>query len=185
MLSPVLPKKCEVCPKTFIPRTSFQRVCGRGCAAKVVKKDKREQLTARRKEQQSIPELIALADKDFCAYIRERDKQAGHLCISGGKPLDWSGNKVDAGHYRSRGAASHLRYNEDNCHAQSKYQNRELSGNIVQYRIGLIARIGLERVEALEADNCVHHWTKEELRAIRAEYKTKTKALKALAVDNP
>ena len=84
---------------------------------------------------------------------------------------------MDAGHYRSRGAASHLRYHPDNCHAQSKYENRHRAGNVVEYRVGLIARIGLAAVEALEADNRVHHWTREELRAIRDEYRQKLKQL--------
>ena len=84
---------------------------------------------------------------------------------------------MDAGHYRSRGAASHLRYHPDNCHAQSKYENRHRAGNAVEYRVGLIARIGLAAVEALEADNRVHHWTHDELRAIRDEYRAKLKQL--------
>lgn len=133
---------------------------------------------SRRESQKKIPELIALADKDFCAYIRKRDQLAGHPCISSGKPLKWGmSNQVDAGHYRSRGAASHLRYNEDNCHAQSKHDNRFLAGNIVQYRIGLIARIGLERVEALECNNELHHWSKEELIEIAKTYRKKLKEL--------
>ena len=113
----------------------------------------------------------------FNAFIRLRDQLAGYDCISSGKPLDWSGNNVDAGHYRSRGSAPHLRFNEDNCHAQSKQDNRYGSGNAVDYRIGLIARIGLARVEALEADNTPRKLTIEELKAIKAEYKQKLKEL--------
>ena len=110
-----------------------------------------------------IPELIREADIAFCAYIRARDRLAGHPCISSGLPLDWSGNNVDAGHYRSRGAASHLRYDERNCHAQSKHENRYKGGNIVEYRKRLIERVGLADVEDLEADNETHKWTREEL----------------------
>ena len=47
----------------------------------------------------------------------------------------------------------------------------------MEYRAGLIARIGLAAVEALEADNRVHHWTHDELRAIRDEYRAKLKQL--------
>lgn len=137
--------------------------------------------TRRRKEQdKDIPDLIKEADKAFCAYIRERDRQAGHSCISSGQPLNWSaGNQVDAGHYRSKGAASHLRYHEDNCHAQSKRENRFRAGNAVEYRIKLIQRIGLERVEALESSNKPNKWTREELIAIRDHYKEKLKEMKA------
>ena len=135
--------------------------------------------TRRRKEAiKTIPALMAEADKAFAVYIRGRDRKAGHPCISSGRPLDWSGNAVDAGHYRSRGAASHLRYHEDNCHAQSKHENRYLAGNALEYRARLIERIGLPRVEALEADNRTHKWSHEELRGIRDYYRAKLKELK-------
>lgn len=135
--------------------------------------------TRRRKEAlKTVPDLIKEAQIAFNAFIRERDRQAGHACISSGRPLDWSGNAVDAGHYRSTGAASHLRFHEDNCHAQSKHDNQFLAGNAVDYRIRLVARIGLARVEALEADNQVRKWTRQELIAIRDEYRLKNKKLK-------
>lgn len=135
--------------------------------------------TRRRKEAlKTVPDLIKEAQIAFNAFIRERDRQAGHACISSGRPLDWSGNAVDAGHYRSTGAASHLRFHEDNCHAQSKHDNQFLAGNAVDYRIRLVARIGLARVEALEADNQVRKWSRQELIAIRDEYRLKNKKLK-------
>ena len=132
---------------------------------------------ARAQKLESIADLIKLADRAFAAWVRARDRLAGHPCISSGRPLDWTGNQVDAGHYRSRGAASHLRYHPDNCHAQSKGDNLWKSGNVVEYRIRLIRRIGLERVQALEADNHVHHWTKDELRGIAATYRAKTREI--------
>ena len=135
--------------------------------------------TKRRKEAiKTIPELTREAQIAFNAFIRARDQAAGYPCVSSGRPLDWSGNAVDAGHYRSTGAAPHLRFNEDNCHAQSKFDNQWRAGNVVDYRIKLIERIGLERVEALEADNRVHKWTRQELIDIRDKYRAKTKELK-------
>lgn len=137
--------------------------------------------TKRRKEAiKTIPELTREAQIAFNAFIRARDQAAGYSCISSGRPLDWSGNAVDAGHYRSTGAAKHLRFNEDNCHAQSKFDNLWLAGNAVDYRIGLIQRIGLERVEALESDNGSHKWTRQELIDIRDKYRAKTKQLKGM-----
>lgn len=133
----------------------------------------------KREAQKDVYELIAEADKAFGAFIRERDRQAGHHCVSSGRPLNWNaGNQVDAGHYRSKGAASHLRYNEDNCHAQSKKDNRYGAGQAVEYRIKLIQRIGLARVEALESDNTVKKWDRDELRAIRADFSARAKQLK-------
>lgn len=135
--------------------------------------------TKRRKEAiKTIPELTREAQIAFNAFIRARDQAAGYPCISSGRPLDWSGNAVDAGHYRSTGAAPHLRFNEDNCHAQSKFDNQWRAGNVVDYRIKLIERIGLERVEALEANNQVRKWTRQELIEIRDKYRAKTNELK-------
>jgi hypothetical protein len=142
------------------------------------RRNERKRDRERRRVLETIPELIAAADRAFMEWVRWRDRMAGMPCISSGKPLDWSGNQVDAGHYRSRGAASHLRYDPRNCHAQSKYENRHRAGNAVEYRIRLIERIGLAEVEALEADNKPHHWTKEELREIAALYRAKVRALK-------
>lgn len=118
------------------------------------------------------------AQTAFNKFIRARDQIAGHTCISSGRILDWSGNQVDAGHYRSTGSAPHLRFDERNCHAQSKQDNRFLSGNAVDYRIGLIARIGLQEVESLEADQEPRRYSIDELRLIKAKYAAMTKELK-------
>jgi hypothetical protein len=170
-------KTCAHCGSGFIPLLPMQAVCGPICARRKVeakKKAEREQDKAKREAMKSLRQIMAEADRAFCAYIRARDRLPD---ISSGRPLDWSGNAVDAGHYRSRGAASHLRYHEDNCHAQSKHDNRFKAGNVVQYRINLIARIGVKRVEALEADNEPHKWTREELVSIKEHYRAKRREL--------
>jgi hypothetical protein len=142
------------------------------------RRNERRRDKARKEELQTIPDLIRIAQREFNAYIRERDRLAGWPCISSGLPLDWAANSVDAGHYRSVGSASHLRFDERNCHAQSKRDNRYGAGRAVDYRIGLIGRIGLDAVEALEAINEPHKWTREELRQIAATYRQKLKDLK-------
>ncbi|VEB00995.1 bacteriophage Lambda NinG protein [Klebsiella pneumoniae] len=70
-----------------------------------------------------------------------------------GKRNYLTGSAIDASHYRSRGAASHLKFNVFNVHSACTRCNRQLSGNAVEYRIRLIERIGLDRVERLETDN--------------------------------
>jgi len=185
-------KPCEVCGKEFIESRMGQKVCGWKCAEKVPKIARKAVKVAKQVEraadkvlgekQKKLPKLKSEAQVPFNAYCKERDRQAGYPCISSGKALDWSGNRTDAGHYRSVGAAQHLRYNEDNCHAQSKHDNRWLAGNAVDYRLGLVARIGLERVEALENDNVPHKWTREDLTFIKALYIRKLKELKKAAV---
>lgn len=122
---------------------------------------------------------ITKAQQAFNAYIRARD--AGKPCICCGRTKDSNaiGGAWDAGHFRSRGSAPHLRFDERNVHAQLKYCNRYQAGNMAGYRLGLINRIGLSELEQLEADQTPRKYTLDELKAIRTEYQAKTKALKA------
>jgi hypothetical protein len=174
-------KECAYCKKPFIPFQPMQKVCAtlrcaKGYAASA-KKAERAQDRQRKAALKTIPDLIKEAQREFNAYIRLRD--AGQLCVCCGRPLGEGdvGGAYDAGHYRSTGSASHLRFDERNCHGQRKQCNRYGAGRAVDYRIGLIARIGLAEVEALEADNTPRKWTREELIAIRDHYKAKRKEL--------
>ncbi len=177
-------KICAHCKKPFPPVLPMQRVCSPVCAGRFVRAKKakeREEVKARRRALETIPELIAAAQREFNHFVRVRDAQKPCICCGrtrNDKDL-LTGSRWDAGHYRSTGSASHLRFNEDNCHRQLVYCNRHGAGRAVDYRIGLIARIGQERVEALESDNRVHKWQADELRAIRATYKRKLKELEA------
>lgn len=174
-------KACGICLKPFIPARPLQSVCGPVCARRsiaVKKAQERKALKARKLELETIPELIRAAQREFNAYIRARDY--GKPCICCGRPLGEGevGGAYDCGHYRSTGSAPHLRFHESNAHAQRKFCNRYGSGRAVDYRRGLIARIGTQEVEALEADNRIHKWTREELRAIRDEYRNRVRELK-------
>ena len=188
------PKTCKnpACRASFVPQRLGQAVCSPKCALATVEVQKakekkslaqagRREIKVRKEALKTRGDHIREAQQAFNEYIRTRDQAAGHLCISSGKPLDWSGNAVDAGHYRSVGSAPHLRFDERNCHAQSKQDNRFLSGNAVDYRIGLIARIGQEAVDALEADQSVRKYTVDEIKAIKATYRAKTRELKRAA----
>ena len=181
-------KKCKVCREPFEPRRPFESWCcpehGFVLASEKLAKAKAAKAAKERKEtraklagMKSTGRLIAEAQISFNSFIRARDRLAGHACISSGRPLDWTGNAVDAGHYRSRGSAPHLRFDERNCHAQSKQENRYASGNAVGYRLGLIERIGLAAVEALEADQAPRKYGREELIAIKKTYAAKTREL--------
>lgn len=185
-------KKCRECRAEFIPANSLQVACGIACALAIG----RSRQAQERKRQEKAERVATKAAKEkfkkrgdylreaqiaFNAFIRLRDQLAGHPCISSGRPLDWSGNAVDCGHYRSVGAAPHLRFDERNAHAQDKHDNRWKSGNAVDYRIGLIERIGLAAVEALEADNEPRKYTIEDLQSIKAEYRAKVRELKRSA----
>ena len=189
---PPRPKKCRVCRETFTPRKALQVVCSPNCGLlhakqkrererKALAKIERKAIKARKEKLKSRGDYLREAQKAFNEFIRWRDRVAGHACISSGRPLDWSGNAVDCGHYRSVGSAPHLRFDERNAHAQDKHDNRYLSGNAVDYRIGLIKRIGLESVEALEADQEPKHYSIDDLKQIKAQYRQKLRELKERA----
>ena len=186
---PPRPKKCRVCRETYTPSKPLQVVCSPSCALlharqerekerKALDKIERKAIKARKEKLKSRGDYLREAQKAFNEFIRWRDRLAGHSCISSGRPLDWSGNAVDCGHYRSVGSAPHLRFDERNAHAQDKHDNRYLSGNAVDYRIGLIKRIGLESVEALEADQEPKHYSIDDLKQIKAHYRQKLRELK-------
>lgn len=185
-------KVCKTCKAKFAPQRPMAVCCSPFCAltharskrAKAEKvrlvKDRRETRAALEKHKK-LPELIADAQKPFNEFIRLRDQHQPCICCgrtANDKDL-LTGSRWDAGHYRSTGSASHLRFNEDNCHRQLVHCNRHGAGRAVDYRLGLIARIGLGRVEALESSNEVHKWTREELIEIKATYAAKVRALKA------
>jgi hypothetical protein len=180
------------CAEKFTPQRLGQKVCSPTCAIavapsnqerarKAIAQRERKEIRERKAKLKSRGDYLREAQQAFNEFIRWRDRVAGHTCISSGRPLDWAGNAVDAGHYRSVGSAPHLRFDERNCHAQSKQDNRYLSGNAVDYRIGLIARIGLDAVEALERDQEPRRYTIDDLKAIAAHYRAKVRELKRTA----
>lgn len=173
-------KPCQQCGGSFMPVRPLQRVCSPICASRKVKATKQaERATTRARKEaiKRISDLIREAQVAFNAFIRARDER--QPCICCGQPLSVGdvGGKFDCGHYRSTGSASHLRFHEDNAHGQRKVCNRYGAGRAVDYRIGLIARIGLDRVEALEASNTPHKWAREELIAIKSDYRKKLKEM--------
>lgn len=188
------PKKCKVCEKEFAPTyNTTQKVCSPSCAIKLVDMDKQAKAKKARSgeikrvkqklKQLSMndrPKALRAAQAAFNAFIRERDKRLNCICC-GRTTNDFdlvTGSRWDAGHYRSVGSAPELRFNEDNCHKQAVYCNRNLSGNVVMYRKGLIDRIGVERVEALECDFKSKKYTVEDLHNIKDKYKEKLAILR-------
>ena len=169
-------KPCRACRKEFTPWRLGQVACSPLCAMQVAQDNTRRKL-ARAKRDGRIQartrrDWVKIAQGAFNAYIRGRDKN--QPCISCGRSSD---AKQNAGHYRSVGAAPQLRFNEDNCHKQCEHCNSFLSGNLAGYRPGLIERIGLARVELLEADNGVLKIGVDELKAVIQTYRAKVKTV--------
>ena len=119
------------------------------------------------------------AQKAFNAFIRMNDDNLP--CISCNEFRQQtavsSGSNWHAGHYKTRGARPSLRFNEDNCHKQCAHCNNFLSGNIENYRINLIKKIGLDKVEWLEGPHEPKKYTCAELKEIELLYKQKLKDL--------
>ncbi|CAI9399264.1 recombination protein NinG [Lelliottia sp. T2.26D-8] len=195
-------RKCKVCKEWFMPAFDNIRWCcpehGAIYAielrskekvkaeAKRIKAKKDEEKAGRLRRQAKREEFKTKAQWDkeaqsaFNRYIRIRDE--GKECASCGNPLVGksnylTGSAIDASHYRSRGAASHLKFNVFNVHSACTRCNRQLSGNAVEFRIRLIDRIGLERVERLESDNDPRKFDISYLQRIKSIFTRKARAL--------
>lgn len=96
------------------------------------------------------PNLKTKLDKVFSEYIRLRDAMDNGFfrCISCGqiKPF----GQADNGHYINRQHMS-TRFDEMNCNAQCRRCNRFMEGNIQNYRKGMVAKYGEQKVILLES----------------------------------
>jgi hypothetical protein len=184
----IKPKTCENCGKVFTPRSSFQTVCGSACLLRQVNRQEREKKAAAKaeakahraalsKSRETIPKLIAAAQIEFNAYIRERDREKG--CFVCHRPFlaDVPGRVMHAGHVRSRGAAGHLRFNENNCLGECEGCNGPHGAKPHEIKAGAIERIGLAAFEALEADNEPVKWDRDTLRQLKTIYRAKARQL--------
>lgn len=140
-------------------------------------KAERDSFKARKAAAKRLPDLIAELQVEFNAFIRARD--AGKPCICCGKPFEPQkpGGSMDAGHYLARSIAPQHRFTENNVFGQRKNCNRPGGTTRAAFRAGVIDRIGLEAVEALEADNKVRKWQRDELIALKAHYRAKRREL--------
>lgn len=183
-------KKCRICKQPYIPVRPMQSTCNEfSCmveyADKAAAKSKQRRAIAEKREvaEKRIQLKTAMdwtkdAQTAFNAFIRERDKDKPCICC--GLPLISGevGGKFDCGHYRSVGSAPHLRFDERNAHGQRKQCNRWGAGRAVDYRIGLISRLGVDIVEAIEADQSPKKYTIDQLKQIVTTYRAKLKELK-------
>ncbi len=173
---------CKICSDEYEPRNTLQQVCSVPCAIELQrgnaeKKKKKETRKMRREfNEKDRSYQTKLAQQIFNAYIRERDK--GLPCISCGNQ---SGAKINAGHYLSTGAHPELRFEPLNVALQCEWCNSYLSGNIARYRINLIKKIGIEKVEWLEGPHEPKNYTLEDIIEIKLRYRAKLKAMKSEA----
>ena len=170
--------RCKHCKEKFEPLRFNQKYCmNEECVRVWVETEKQKQWKAKKtrlkKELMSLQDWLKLAQMTFNKWIRHRDK--GLNCISCDKQIK---GVTHASHYFSSGGHSNVRFHEDNVHSGCYKCNVELSGNLLNYQIGIEKRIGGERLIALhEQAHTTKKWTIQELNEIIETYKRKLKEL--------
>ena len=135
----------------------------------VAQKSLRKDTKRRREALKTVSDYAKEVQVLFNRYIRLRDD--GNVCISCQKPP----KKKNAGHYKTTKAFPELRYNVDNCHLQCEHCNTYLSGNITQYRIYLLEKIGAERLAKLEGKTELPHLRIDDYKELKIYWRDKIK----------
>lgn len=183
---PAKPKKCRVaaCRASFVPSRMGQAVCSPACALidgprhapkarKALADIERKDIKVRKEKLKSRADHAKDTQQSFNEWVRLRD--ADLPCVSCGRHHD---GQYHAGHYRTVAANPAIRFEPLNVHKQCAPCNNHKSGDIVNYRIELVKRIGAEAVEWLEGPHEPKKYTVEQLKAMTAEYRAKTRELK-------
>jgi len=160
LLSAPSPKTCFHCGREFTPRyTSMQIACTPRCAVAWAKKERKakeaaekQQIKARKEKLKSRAEWESECRAIVQKIARIRDRHDGCISCHVGPNYDgqWHGS-----HYRSVGACSNTQFLLWNIHKSCAQCNLFKGGNRESYRPRLVEKIGLERVEWLDAQNKV------------------------------
>jgi Bacteriophage Lambda NinG protein len=176
-------RPCKQCGEEFTPKRPLQVVCKLSCAladsrekavveaAKIEAKRQRERKIALKPRSKWLQE----AQDAVNAYVRVRDRD--EPCISCQRHHT---GQYHAGHYRSVGAMPSLRFNLYNLAKQCSACNNNLSGNLIAYRVNLIAKIGAGRVAWIEGPHPVRSFDIVYLRRIRKIFIKRAKHLARL-----
>jgi len=172
-----MPRTCKICKTKFNPQyNSVQPACSIKCAIEYTNNLKAKKWKVEKKvlkeKLKTTSDYLKELQTVFNQWIRLRDK--GNVCISCQKPA----KKENAGHYRSVGSSPQLRFEPLNNNLQCEYCNTYLHANLINYRINLIKKIGLDKVEWLEQEHEPKHYSIPELILMKQEYKEKVRQLK-------
>lgn len=185
-------KKCKQCKTWVVAEEGFQTpvafFCSKDCAVKYAQdksKQAREKKLIKARQSQAKKEKSIrkakrkLRDNDrshqfrltksmiqkWVTHVRDKDQP----CISCGTTnpkIVYAG-----GHYRTAGGNPELALNSMNIHKQCNYNcNIHKSGNIANYRKGLIERYSLDYVEFLEGPHKMKRFDCDQLKQIRSYY---------------
>ena len=198
-------KPCKHCKSMFMPSVDLPlaNVCSPFCgldlarktreskAAKLAADDRRE-TKAKLQMMKTRGQWLAEAKTAIQKFRRLEELAKGSGCISclrsqqevegteGWKP----GGAWDGGHYLSKGARPELALEPMNIWLQCKtcnggsghYAHKSATVNS-GFRLNLIDRIGLEAVEALEADHEPRKYTIDQLKALKSDYTARAREL--------
>ncbi|ROM94410.1 recombination protein NinG [Pseudomonas brassicacearum] len=183
-------KRCPSCRVMFTPARDSQAVCGeiecaiahgrsekgRATTRKALANVERREIKVRKEKLKSRADRLRETQVVFNEWIRLRDTALP--CVSCGRHHQ---GQWHAGHYRTVGANPELRFDPLNVHKQCAPCNNHKSGDIVNYRIELVKRIGADKVDWLEGPHDPKRYTIEDLKAMKADYREKIKELKRAA----
>ena len=181
-------RPCNSCGEEYVKYRSFEKWCP-DCAVKValmkVAKQKAAQERARLKVERA--EIKVRKEKlksrrtwehetqvEVNALVRERDHDLP--CISCGR---FHQGQWHAGHFLSTGSHPELRFDLANIAKQCQPCNVHLSGNQLNFRRGLIERIGQAEVDRLEGPQQPMKYSIDELTTIKADAKLERRILLA------
>lgn len=137
----------------------------------IPQKNKASQKPKKRLEEQSVKELLKLAEIVFNRWIRKRDAKSDGTfkCISCGL---WKSTKeMDCGHFIGK-RNSYLRFSEDNCHGECISCNRFDDSHLTGYSSHIQEKLGYERYQQLLTDRVKSKkWSREELLQLIEKYK--------------
>jgi hypothetical protein len=176
-------KRCKICQNRFEPRFStLERVCWDvECKSsealqklRKIKDDEvkfeRKRLKQMKSELMTIKQWVIKAQGSFNKYVRLRDEHLG--CVSCGAKL--VGSKYDAGHFYNANNHWGLRFDEFNVHGQCVRCNRDLHGNLLEYRKRIVQRIGQSELDRLDGEaNNTRKFSRDEVIEIYTKYKAK------------
>lgn len=199
----IRPKTCKACRAKFTPARQMQIVCDAACGfiygiAQRAKERQKAARVDRASTRAALEKLKTRSDwlreakQEVQRFRRLEELALGSPCMScqrtqaevegaeGWKP----GGAWDGGHFLGKGARPELALEPLNiwlqcksCNAgSSKYARKGYTVN-ENFERNLVARIGQAAVDTLRADHRPRQYTIDDLKAIKAEYRAKTKEL--------
>jgi len=169
--------RCKNCKEKFEPirfnhKFCLKDECIKAFVEEVKVKQWKETKTRMKNDLKTTQDWLKEAQTIFNKYIRLRDN--GLTCVSCQQPP----KKKNCGHFYSQGGHSNVRFDEDNCHLQCEHCNTYLSGNLLNYQIGIQKRIGADKLIELQGRAHIEKkWSVDELKNIIEKYKLKVREL--------